>query len=1242
MADSLPLPQHTTTTTDYTLRESPLPFCVDVICLGTHSTSAAAVYDDRQASTLGGAYNGKCCASYVVTVDGAPLVLFGAGNGVVREYIDVFGGLVKVVPDSPQGMATVTSPVTTMLPPFLFIPSNKSSVAAELPTLLSVERGKQLSLFGGVAPSDKHRDGDLDGDTPLSSSQSSASSSSADSGDEGEMDGRRGNSALPSKLHSQNTANTSSHRKPFLVTVISEKSIVGALEVHRLAEAREALAVTTRKKSGARDREVPVPLEANLCNFARLSLSSRAAVVQTALRHAPHPVSTDALVEGGYLTPVFRATLGANPVTSMFVRTSAPFVLTPQEVSAMGFNSAGSTSTLSDREWLLTCDEEGNFPVVGSVTDVLLISCVGVDGMSSVTAAGSTSCGMTLWHERVGTVSRNVRFNLNNQRVQSRIRRAKGRLARRQKKCAIKKAYLEDQLLDAVKSYASTAVQERLHASVTAQSVSSEVGGLLSDVVALRQRLAELAAEEEQLNAIDNGEIEKWTARHEVMLVPRRPLLTITGDAAFSENLLEELLLARPLPTDTEDDQEVFILPCHPDRDRDESSIHLVSLASDVPYSDYYPDSITDRFDNNATDMARLAAALQAAIRANAAPPPHDSDDASRVDVESEKRVIVGSPTSPLGMTIEEVRERLITKQGSPKELRMYRRLLLIGKDPLATSAPTEGSFFAGDAKVVGIVPGEVTTSIVKEHALRRASDTRDAMEWESADTPAPAAAGVAEKAPPSAQIHWTPHPISEGAGFVPAPSAPSSAAPSLKELIEWKEDRTSSRRRAKVGAGARISEKALYRWINMLARAQIATQVEEAGKRLTSFLPLKVYLGQWADGGSVEGLFPREEAQIGVFALSAGSFVPVAGKPILSDTMLAVRDLHCSNTAADETFLMRAPSYTDSSALWRGRAIEPADFDPGQPQRENYGIGSDRVNSTNHSTYASSPPPLATAVANLNSQRSTPDGVVLSPRATQPSPPHHHQLISQTKRVFFYSNEDLLRRPSMVVIPFLVDPVTEREYTPPPEDALGSASPPSSSPCSFALLRSKVGMALGFEDEVDRLFMVLEAPLDDSDIEGGLTSTDARRDGKLQRRATAVEVTSVTQLLPLSSVVVTRRRGLGFSVERLPYLLRSATERESRSSSLDGANGADAVDDAAPSTFPSRPLTLLPLSNGSLSEADAAEVEAGNAFTHHGTSPQRPQGVRSVGKEVGSVPPSSRFSIELHPIASSDTNPPN
>jgi hypothetical protein len=120
------------------------------------------------------------------------------------------------------------------------------------------------------------------------------------------------------------------------------------------------------------------------------------------------------------MTPVFRATLGANPLTSTFLRTAASKLLSAQKESS---NFTGSS--LSD--WLFESDAYGNYPIVGSVTDVLLISCVGIDGMSNPSSTGSSSgsCGMTLWHERVGTASRNVRFNINDQTIQSKLRKAR-------------------------------------------------------------------------------------------------------------------------------------------------------------------------------------------------------------------------------------------------------------------------------------------------------------------------------------------------------------------------------------------------------------------------------------------------------------------------------------------------------------------------------------------------------------------------------------------------------------------------------------------------------------------------------------------------------------------------------------------------------------------------------------------------------------------------------------------------
>eukprot|EP00658_Telonema_sp_P-2_P029905 TRINITY_DN22677_c0_g1_i1.p1 TRINITY_DN22677_c0_g1~~TRINITY_DN22677_c0_g1_i1.p1 ORF type:complete len:323 (-),score=72.92 TRINITY_DN22677_c0_g1_i1:7-975(-) len=234
----------------------------------------------------------------------------------------------------------------------------------------------------------------------------------------------------------------------------------------------------------------------------------------------------------------------------------------------------------------------------------------------------------------------------------------------------------------------------------------------------------------------------------------------------FSTNLMEELFLAQPPTTTTTSSSpfdtssggggtaldisssthhhhhhhhggaadggassEVFILPCKPDissmsgnHNINRHHQHFNPQYQQLPYTDFYPDTVTHPFENNAPDVARQAASLYGAVR-------KVTDDAVNKVVKAAAQqqhethipVAHSVPTSaaqpPQQVTVEEARQRLVTKQGSPTELRMYRRLLLVGKDPLTTTVP-DGSFFAGDSKVVKVIPGSITTEMVTVNVL--------------------------------------------------------------------------------------------------------------------------------------------------------------------------------------------------------------------------------------------------------------------------------------------------------------------------------------------------------------------------------------------------------------------------------------------------------------------------------------------------------------------------------------------
>ena len=110
------------------------PFAIDVVCLGTLS-GADAVYGmgacDSSQSLLKGfreAEGDNCAASFVVVVDGAPLLLFGCGRGAVAAYRRAFGSL-------------------SLVPRNVFVPSSATAHASELATMLMVEGGRHRLAF---------------------------------------------------------------------------------------------------------------------------------------------------------------------------------------------------------------------------------------------------------------------------------------------------------------------------------------------------------------------------------------------------------------------------------------------------------------------------------------------------------------------------------------------------------------------------------------------------------------------------------------------------------------------------------------------------------------------------------------------------------------------------------------------------------------------------------------------------------------------------------------------------------------------------------------------------------------------------------------------------------------------------------------------------------------------------------------------------------------------------------------
>lgn len=93
--------------------------CVSLVVLGTGHGSSMV-------------YNGTCSAAYVLCVDKDPVLLIGAGYGVVQQCLKYFG----------------------RVPSDVFVSSNRSHVSAELPVLLAREantRREPLRLLGHPA-----------------------------------------------------------------------------------------------------------------------------------------------------------------------------------------------------------------------------------------------------------------------------------------------------------------------------------------------------------------------------------------------------------------------------------------------------------------------------------------------------------------------------------------------------------------------------------------------------------------------------------------------------------------------------------------------------------------------------------------------------------------------------------------------------------------------------------------------------------------------------------------------------------------------------------------------------------------------------------------------------------------------------------------------------------------------------------------------------------------------------------
>jgi hypothetical protein len=257
----------------------------------------------------------------------------------------------------------------------------------------------------------------------------------------------------------------------------------------------------------------------------------------------------------------------------------------------------------------------------------------------------------------------------------------------------------------------------------------------------------------------------------------------------------------------------------------------------------------------------------------------------------------------------------------------------------------------------------------------------------------------------------------------------------SVAEIIGWcRGGGSKGRAKRSSTCTTRVSETSLTQWLSMFKQACIESTSAPPSSPLSEgrirFIPPRVFLGHHHSGSAHHHHpLPQDSPSLGMSALVPGAFVTVTGEPYLSTTMLALREATSNHgqhqQISDHHHTKVLPHQAQplhQSGSRHDVELKSAQHHHGHAAAESLSTPT----STRGATFTHSPATDAKFInarhptaEQSNASVATPEGIIQSPRPTTTSlvtntPPSHTPTtaIRQTKRVFFYSNENLSQRP--------------------------------------------------------------------------------------------------------------------------------------------------------------------------------------------------------------------------------------